>query len=216
MSIATIDQINHALPQIQCGLCGHPSCRPYAAALALGNDKIDRCAPGGVETLYRLAKLLHQDPAPYEAKVRAETIPPQRAVISESHCIGCTKCIQACPVSAILGAARQMHSIIHDDCTGCALCIEPCPMSCITMELIPEPSTTKKEENAKRACQNYRRQKERLARQKKKMLHNHQQHKLQRNNRTQTVQARQVEIKQALLRTKKKQSELKNRYIEQT
>jgi electron transport complex protein RnfB len=125
------DQINSILPQTQCGQCGYPGCRPYAEAIADG-DSINKCPPGGEDTIQALANLLDVEPEPLDAEhgVEAE---PTVAYIREDECIGCTKCIQACPVDAILGAAKQMHTVIIDECTGCDLCVEPCPVDCIDM-----------------------------------------------------------------------------------
>lgn len=125
-----VDQINALLPQTQCGQCGYPGCKPYAEAIA-GGDKINKCPPGGEATIQALADLLDVEAEPLDA-VEGEK-PVQVAYIREAECIGCTKCIQACPVDAILGAARQMHTVITSECTGCDLCVEPCPVDCIEM-----------------------------------------------------------------------------------
>ena len=126
------DQIDSLLPQTQCGQCGHPGCRPYAEAIAAGEDEINKCAPGGEETIIALADLLGRDPIPMDESI--EERPPSVAYIRENECIGCTLCIQACPVDAILGAAKQMHTVIESECTGCELCLPPCPVECIVME----------------------------------------------------------------------------------
>lgn len=123
------DQINELLPQTQCGQCGYAGCRPYAAAIAEGQADINRCPPGGEATVLALADLLGRDPKPLEGEVKEKSL----AVIDEQTCIGCTLCIQACPVDAILGAAKQMHTVIAEQCTGCELCIAPCPVDCIVM-----------------------------------------------------------------------------------
>lgn len=125
-----VDQINALLPQTQCGQCGYPGCKPYAEAIA-GGDKINKCPPGGEATIQALADLLDVEPEPLDAAEGEK--PVQVAYIREAECIGCTKCIQACPVDAILGAARQMHTVITSECTGCDLCVEPCPVDCIEM-----------------------------------------------------------------------------------
>ncbi len=124
------EQINALLPQTQCGQCGYPGCKPYAEAIAAG-EKINKCPPGGEATIQALAELLEVEPEPLDA-VEGEK-PQMVAFIREDECIGCTKCIQACPVDAILGAARQMHTVIASECTGCDLCVEPCPVDCIDM-----------------------------------------------------------------------------------
>jgi electron transport complex protein RnfB len=124
-----VDQVDALLPQTQCGQCGHPGCRPYAEAIADGEDPINLCVPGGDSTIAALADLLGREPEPLDG----EAAEPLVAVIREAECIGCTKCIQACPVDAILGAAKHMHTVIAEECTGCDLCVEPCPVDCIDM-----------------------------------------------------------------------------------
>ncbi len=125
-----VEQINALLPQTQCGQCGYPGCKPYAEAIANG-DKINKCPPGGQTTVQALADLLDVEAEPLDAEGGEK--PRMVARIREAECIGCTKCIQACPVDAIVGAARQMHTVIKDECTGCDLCVEPCPVDCIDM-----------------------------------------------------------------------------------
>jgi len=137
-----VDQIDAILPQTQCGQCGYPGCRPYAEAIANG-DAINKCPPGGQATIDALADLLDVEPVPLDAE-HGEEKPRSVAFIREDECIGCTKCIQACPVDAILGAAKQMHTVIASECTGCDLCVEPCPVDCIDMIPIePKPNTWK-------------------------------------------------------------------------
>lgn len=133
-----VEQIDALLPQTQCGQCGHPGCRPYAEAIANG-EEINRCPPGGQATIQALADLLDVEALPLDSD-GAEEQPKRVAIIREDECIGCTKCIQACPVDAILGAAKQMHTVIADECTGCDLCVEPCPVDCIDMVEIPVTS----------------------------------------------------------------------------
>lgn len=126
-----VDQIDGILPQTQCGQCGYPGCRPYAEAIADG-DAINKCPPGGQSTVDALADLLDVEAVPLAGDVQEEPVKTV-AYIREDECIGCTKCIQACPVDAILGAAKQMHTVIESECTGCDLCVEPCPVDCIDM-----------------------------------------------------------------------------------
>jgi electron transport complex protein RnfB len=125
------DQIESLLPQTQCGQCSFPGCRPYAEAIANG-EAINKCPPGGESTIQALADLLDVEALPLDAEHGEESVKTV-AYIREDECIGCTKCIQACPVDAILGAAKQMHTVIVDECTGCDLCVEPCPVDCIDM-----------------------------------------------------------------------------------
>lgn len=131
-----VDQIDATLPQTQCSQCGYPGCRPYAEAIAAEEADINQCPPGGQAGVDALADLLGVESKELNAENGAEK-PPMVAVIDEADCIGCTKCIQACPVDAILGAAKQMHTVITDECTGCELCVEPCPVDVIDMVAIP-------------------------------------------------------------------------------
>ena len=124
-----VEQIDALLPQTQCGQCGYPGCRPYAEAINQG-DAINKCPPGGDATVVALAELLGREPAPLDGEAPSED---RVAFIREAECIGCTKCIQACPVDAIIGAAKQMHTVVEDECTGCDLCVAPCPVDCIDM-----------------------------------------------------------------------------------
>lgn len=126
-----VEQVDSLLPQTQCGQCGYPGCRPYAEAIVDG-DKINKCPPGGEATIQALADLLDVEPKPLDAEHGTEQV-KRVAVIREDECIGCTKCIQACPVDAILGAPKHMHTVIESECTGCDLCIDPCPVDCIDM-----------------------------------------------------------------------------------
>ncbi|MGI2108741.1 electron transport complex subunit RsxB [Shewanella frigidimarina] len=131
-----IDQVETLLPQTQCGQCGYPGCRPYAEAIANG-DKINKCPPGGTATMEKIAELMGVEPEALGEEAQASI--KKVAYIREDECIGCTKCIQACPVDAILGAGKLMHTVIAKDCTGCDLCVEPCPVDCIDM--IPVETT---------------------------------------------------------------------------
>jgi Na+-translocating ferredoxin:NAD+ oxidoreductase subunit B len=136
--MALVKDIDGLLPQTQCGECGYAGCLPYAEALAQGTTSIDKCPPGGLATVLSLANLLSVDATPYLAEAKNNTRLPSVAVIREAECIGCTKCIKACPVDAILGSGKLMHAILTDECTGCGLCVEPCPVDCIEMVTIPE------------------------------------------------------------------------------
>lgn len=141
---AKIEAILAVLPQTQCGECGFSGCKPYAEAIAAKEAAINLCPPSGLETLHALGKLTHQVVQPLEAALTARLKSPQVALINEEECIGCTKCIQACPVDAIYGAAKQMHVVLTEQCTGCTLCVAPCPVDCITMIPVPALSYNKK------------------------------------------------------------------------
>jgi electron transport complex protein RnfB len=132
VSKSLADQIEDLLPQTQCTKCGYPACRPYAEAIADGEANYNQCPPGGQEGVARLAKLLGKPVIPINP-VNGVERPRPVAMIDEARCIGCTLCIQACPVDAIMGAAKQMHTVLPDLCTGCDLCVAPCPVDCIAM-----------------------------------------------------------------------------------
>jgi Na+-translocating ferredoxin:NAD+ oxidoreductase subunit B len=132
-----VEKIDGILPQTQCGQCGFPGCRPYAEAIAKGDADINQCPPGGEEGIRKLADLLGREFKSLSGEHGVEK-PKSAALIDENLCIGCTLCIQACPVDAIVGAAKQMHTVIAAQCTGCELCLEPCPVNCIIMKPIPE------------------------------------------------------------------------------
>ena len=126
------DSIEDLLPQTQCTKCGYPACRPYAEAIADGSANYNQCPPGGQQGIARLAGYLGKPVIPLNP-VNGVEKPRTRAFIDEAICIGCTLCIQACPVDAIVGAAKQMHTVVPDLCTGCDLCVAPCPVDCISM-----------------------------------------------------------------------------------
>jgi electron transport complex protein RnfB len=134
-----VDKIDAVLPQTQCGQCGFPGCKPYAEAIAKGEADINKCPPGGEEGIHKLADLLGKEFIPFGegAAPKGKAV----AFINENTCIGCTLCIQACPVDAIVGAAKQMHTIIAAECTGCELCLAPCPVDCISMLPVAEDIT---------------------------------------------------------------------------
>lgn len=128
-----IERLDRLLPQTQCGQCGYAGCRPYAEAMVCGEAGVDRCPPGGDAGARALAHALGVPPLPYD-RSRGAYKSAQVAVIVEADCIGCTKCIQACPVDAIIGASKRMHTVIEPLCTGCELCLPVCPVDCIVLE----------------------------------------------------------------------------------
>lgn len=130
--MASADDIDALLPQTQCTRCGYQGCRPYAEAIADGEAQINQCPPGGAATIAALGRLLNRDPLPLNPAHGVEG-PQLVALIDEATCIGCAKCLPPCPVDAIIGARKQMHTVIAALCTGCELCIAPCPVDCISM-----------------------------------------------------------------------------------
>jgi Na+-translocating ferredoxin:NAD+ oxidoreductase subunit B len=136
-----VEQVDAILPQMQCGKCGYPGCYSYAEAVVAGNADINLCTPGGETSMLTLAELLDRPPV---VLGELAEIAQQKslAVIDETLCVGCTLCIQACPVDAILGAPKHMHTVFASECTGCELCVPACPVHCIFMEQIPQATTT--------------------------------------------------------------------------
>ncbi|TKI05661.1 electron transport complex subunit RsxB [Martelella alba] len=135
------EHIDALLPQSQCAQCGYPGCRPYAEAVAFQGEKINKCAPGGERVMLNIAALLNTAPQPL-AETAVAAPPATVAWIDERNCIGCTKCLQVCPVDAIIGTARATHTVMADLCTGCDLCIAPCPTDCIEMRPVAESPAT--------------------------------------------------------------------------
>jgi Na+-translocating ferredoxin:NAD+ oxidoreductase subunit B len=190
-----VDTIDSLLPQTQCGLCGYEACRPYAKAISTQNETIDRCLPGGTRTLLALAGLLNQDPRPYLDDIISKTKPPSKAIIRESECIGCTKCIQACPVDAIVGSAKRMHTVIETECTGCELCVKPCPVDCIDMVAIEKPSENLQQGKSALARKRYEaRQHRLLTTAKSSMLQKTATQKKSLDSRKQTIEAAIIRV----------------------
>lgn len=160
--LSSFEAIDSVLPQTQCTRCGYPTCRQYAQAIASGHASINQCPPGGDAGIRQLAQLTQ---LPYHPLNPAHGIeaPRRLAVIEEALCIGCTLCIAACPVDAIVGGNKRMHTVISTDCTGCELCVAPCPVDCIIMEGTPQPLAWTKED-AHAARQRFNAREERLAR----------------------------------------------------
>lgn len=134
---STIDSL---LPQSQCGQCGYPGCKPYADAVANNGEVINKCIPGGEAVMLKIAETLGVEPQSMDEETAQDAAIRKVAFIDEDNCIGCTKCIQACPVDAIIGTNKALHTVVTDLCTGCDLCLPPCPTDCITM--IPIQPTT--------------------------------------------------------------------------
>ncbi|MDF2867522.1 MAG: rnfB [Gammaproteobacteria bacterium] len=193
-----LEQINDLLPQTQCGLCTYQGCRPYAEAIALHNEQINRCPPGGLATLNALAKLLEIDVKPLQTQMVTLAKPAMQAKIREDECIGCTKCIQACPVDAIIGGAKQMHTVLLMECTGCELCVAPCPVDCIDMLELPEPLY-----EPAQAKQRYEARIQRLTLEKSIKVQQTKPSELA-NNLCNPINARQEAIQAALARVKEK------------
>ncbi len=155
------DRIDALLPQTQCEQCGYRGCRPYAEAIAAGEADINQCPPGGASGIDALAALLGCAPKPLDPTCGTEK-PRMLARVIEADCIGCTKCIQVCPVDAIIGAAKRMHTVIDDMCTGCELCVPACPVDCITLDPMPPEQIDR--EHADAARRHFQRRAARLAR----------------------------------------------------
>ncbi|RUR18412.1 RnfABCDGE type electron transport complex subunit B [Legionella sp. km535] len=200
--MASVKEVDALLPQTQCGECNYPGCMPYAEALVQGTALINQCPPGGAETVKALGALLHVDPAPYLDEIAERTRQPSVAVIREAECIGCTKCIKACPVDAIIGSGKLMHAIIAHECTGCGLCVEPCPVDCIEMKTLEEPAY-----NKDRARDRYHARQARLLREeheKQQIYREKRQLALQSKDHLDDKKAKQDYIQQALARVKAK------------
>ena len=166
-----VDQIDEILPQTQCRKCGFVGCRPYAEAIVEGRADINQCPPGGQQGIHRISKLLGVSAKPLDTTYGFPRPNQVVAWIDEHLCIGCTFCIQSCPVDAIVGAAKQMHTVIADECTGCDLCVAPCPMDCIRMipvdkeitDSASSPADVAKKQAAERARSRYQFRQQRLA-----------------------------------------------------
>lgn len=133
MTRVTPEDIDAVLPQTQCGLCGHGGCMPYAEAIIYEKAELNLCPPGGVPVLKRLGEIMSADVTQWIDDMAKKAKPELVAVIREDECIGCTKCIQVCPVDSILGGAKKMHTVIADECSGCELCVPACPVDCIDL-----------------------------------------------------------------------------------
>ncbi|MDF1795653.1 MAG: RnfABCDGE type electron transport complex subunit B [Coxiellaceae bacterium] len=203
--LAMTEKIERVLPQTQCGDCDYAGCKPYAEAMLNGETDIDRCAPGGLQTLIDLATLFDKDATPYKAQVEQNYKPAKLAVIREHECIGCTKCIQVCPVDAIIGKSKKMHTVINKDCNGCELCIPACPVDCIDMVALAEPTPTQRQTNHQNNKARFEAREVRLQRIQVERKQKHKQATLNtQGDRQQTISARQAAIKAAMSRVSNK------------
>lgn len=201
--ISLADRIDAVLPQTQCQQCQHAGCRPYAEALARGEDSIDRCPPGGRQTLRQLSALTQQAITPQMLIDHPEERPERHGVwIDPEACIGCTKCIHVCPTDAILGSAKHLHQIMLQDCTGCDLCIPACPVDCIEITKLPTITTTVQDQRDRLARSHVEQRKARLARQQAKQRQAHQHHKLNDGRKSDGHADRLAAIQAALARKK--------------
>lgn len=192
-----INKLDDLLPQTQCGLCNYKSCRTYATAIMNNEITIDRCSPGGIETLINIATFLGRDPTPYKTKMQRAK-PPTIAVIREEECIGCTKCIQVCPTDAIVGAPKLMHTIITDACTGCEKCLPPCPMDCIEIKTLTPVSDKEQKQKAHKWRLRYEKKQKRLLQNKIEQQCNDKEVSL----RKQSLETRKKAIQAAVARVK--------------
>ena len=200
-----VEKIDSILPQTQCGQCSYTGCMPYANAISKGEAEINQCPPGGEIVIHALAELMDVKYKPLDESYGISK-PKAVAFIDEDTCIGCTFCIQACPVDAILGAAKQMHTIIEKECTGCELCLAPCPVDCITMpeikEIIPD-NIANKEANIARKRNNFRIL--RLEREKVERTERNAKRKFESNNgkKVRLIEEKRAEISAAVSRANK-------------
>lgn len=202
----TVSEVDALLPQTQCGECDFAGCLPYAEALIQGIAPINKCPPGGVTTVKALGSLLGVNADPFLAEAVQNTRAPSVAVIREAECIGCTKCIKACPVDAIIGSAKLMHAVISHECTGCGLCVAPCPVDCIDMVEVSiaeyDKSKARERYNAKKTrLLRLEHEQQQMYREKKRLA------KQNSEKQQDDSQAKQAYIQQALARVKAKKHE---------
>lgn len=195
-----IDYINAILPQTQCKLCTYKGCKPYATAIVENNERIDLCLPGGVTVLKKIGAIVQIDTTPLENDMAKKEKPLTRAVIRENDCIGCTKCIQACPVDAIIGASKFMHTVLTDYCNGCELCVAPCPVDCIDIIILPEKTAAEKTTLANQSRERFEKHNHRLAQERIKDREKYLQLK-QAALKNKTIDERKAEIAEILKRT---------------
>lgn len=211
MANSTAADLDALLPQTQCTRCGYDGCRPYAEAIASGEADINRCPPGGETTMQKLAALTGNREKPIDPEC-GEVPQPMVAFIREDECIGCTKCIQVCPVDAIVGAPKLMHTVIADECTGCELCVPACPVDCIDMPAAADgegqvhwpPETANDEDRAARARQRFDARNQRLARLKAERAERRARRRRVRGNDPTASDNRRSDIAAAIARAKAK------------
>ncbi len=203
----TATEVDALLPQTQCGLCDYDGCKPYADAIANGKADFNCCPPGGVRVLNDLANLFEKPVEPYLAQMQIEQKPTQAVFIQEDLCIGCKKCIKACPVDAIVGSKKLMHTVIESACNGCELCIPVCPMDCIHIKTLPEANDKQQIEKSKRNRKRFNKRNTRLEKIDKKINKKHDNLKLKTDDRTQTIDARKLAIQAAIDRVKHKRDQ---------
>lgn len=199
-----VDEIDQLLPQTQCGLCGYAGCHPYATALAMGTETINKCLPGGIKTLQSLGALLAVDPTPFLSEMQQSSKRNTVVNIREDECIGCTKCIQVCPVDAIIGASKKMHTVLATECSGCELCIPACPVDCMDVITLADDSETLRQAKASVYRQRYQMRKERDTQQKLEQKLKYQHAKQINTRKEQVVAARKAAIEAAIERVKTK------------
>lgn len=200
MSIKDISKkIDNILPQTQCQMCEFPSCKDYADAVAANKAKINKCHPGGIKVLEAIAKITKQNPTAHNSIVTKQYKPPSTVVIDEAICIGCTKCITACPVDAIIGGPKKMHTVLPTECTGCDLCIPACPVDCIYPKSLQHISY-----NPEHAKNRYTAKKNNNLILEQTSREKHLKNKLNTDTNSLTVAARKDAIKQALQRAQNK------------
>jgi Na+-translocating ferredoxin:NAD+ oxidoreductase subunit B len=203
-----LEQVSACLPQTQCGLCNHDDCNAYALAIVQQKDTVNHCIPGGMPVLSALGDLTGQDISSFIAPMQKAQTPQTLAIIVEKDCVGCMKCINACPVDAIFGGAKRMHSILEKECNGCERCIAPCPVDCIEMVAVkPEKTTTLDSivKNAKHYKKRYeikkqRQQQQRAKQQKRRIL----------GKQADNLPARQQFIQDAIARAQAKRNQRAN------
>ena len=209
-----VDAVDALLPQTQCRRCGFDACRPYAEALVRGEANINRCPPGGEATVAALARALGRPVVPLDP-ARGPSGPRETARIVESECIGCTVCIRACPVDAIIGARKWMHAVLENECTGCGLCVEPCPVDCIALVPARTGPATPEAWLAERAPLARRRFERRRARESALDPAPHRRERADRigaveSLRTRTVEQRRADIAAAVERVRARKSRMKS------